>query len=78
MFAFYKKYITFATELKYNIKPLSILIYYEFKNMFCKKQLYCIGKCPILHFFACACNFFYSRHKSGSSATRSKIKRTSN
>lgn len=43
--------------------------------MFCKKQLYCIGKCPILHFFACACNFFYSRHKSGSSATRSKIKR---
>ena len=26
--------------------------------MFCKKQLYCIGKCPILHFFACACNFF--------------------
>ena len=34
MFAFYKKYITFATELKYNIKPLSILIYYEFKNMF--------------------------------------------
>lgn len=25
--------------------------------MFCKKQLYCIGKCPILHFFACACNF---------------------